>query len=344
MVSGNEAGLNPSELPRIERRRGMGCLVAAMVLVAFLGAVGFVLAGVGTAMGGVSGDHIREAVVSRVPGARRHLVWIEARGLMLEGGTGMGAGAGITRDVLAMLERATDDSAVGGVLLELDTPGGSVTDADKIHRQIRRLHDQGKKVVVLMGDVCASGGLYAAVAADHVIAMPTTITGSIGVIISGLNVADLMSQHGIRDTSIASGSNKAMLSPTLPVDPAHVEILRSVVDSMYQRFLRLISEGRNLPVDQFKSLADGRVLTADQALAAKLIDQIGYSDDAVATLRTLVGTEPLDVVRYEVEPSLFEMLKAQVHPPTAESALLARAFAAPRAMYLLSPSLGAGFP
>lgn len=336
--------MNPSELPRIERRRGLGCLISAMVLVAFLGGLGFVLAGLGAAAGSADGDRIREQVVSRIAGARRHVVWIEARGLLLEGPSGMGEGPGITRDVLAMLERATEDSAVGGVLLELDTPGGSVTDADKIHRKIRLLREQGKKVVVLMGDICASGGLYAAVAADHIVALPTTITGSIGVIISGLNVADLMSQHGVKDTSIVSGPNKALLSPTLPVDPGHVEILRGVVDAMYQRFLRLVSEGRNLPSDQIKTLADGRVLTAEQALAAKLIDQIGYSDEAVATLRTLVGTEPLDVVRYEVEPSLFEMLKAQVHPPTAESALLMRAFAAPRAMYLLSPALAGGAP
>jgi protease-4 len=124
-------------------------------------------------------------VVERTPGARRHLAWIEARGVMLQGPAGLGEGAGITRDLSSMLERATVDSTVAGVLLELDTPGGSVTDADKIHRQIGLLKAQGKKVIVLMGDVCASGGLYAAVAADRIVALPTTITGSIGVIISG---------------------------------------------------------------------------------------------------------------------------------------------------------------
>ncbi len=330
--------MTPSETPRIERRRGVGCLVAAMILVAFLGGVGFLLAGLGAGSAGGPGDHIRESVVERTPGARRHLVWIEARGVMFEGPAGLGEGAGITRDVLHMLERATTDTTVAGVLLELDTPGGSVTDADKIHRQIGLLKAQDKKVVVLMGDVCASGGLYAAVAADRIVAMPTTITGSIGVLISGLNVADLMAQHGIKDTTITSGANKALLSPTLPVDPAHVEILKGVVDAMYQRFVKLISEGRGLPIDQIRPVADGRVLTADQALAARLVDQIGYADDAVAALRTLVGVEPLDVVRYDVEPSLIELLKAQTRPTTPEATLLSRIFAAPRALYLLAPA------
>jgi protease-4 len=113
-------------------------------------------------------------------------------------------------------------------------------------------------------------------------------------------VADLMAQHGIKDTTIASGANKALLSPTLPVDPAHVEILKGVVEAMYQRFLKLVSEGRGLPMEQLRPIADGRVLTADQALEARLVDQIGYADDAVAALRSLVGAEPLDVVRYEV--------------------------------------------
>lgn len=327
--------MTPTEHPRLERRRGVGCLVAAMILVSFLGGLGFLLAGLGAGAG--DGDRVRVSSMDRVPGARRHVAWIQARGILLEGGAGLGEGPGITRDTLALLERATIDSTVAAVVLELDTPGGSVTDADRIHRQLGLLKAAGKKVIVLMGDLCASGGLYAAVAADRILAMPTTVTGSIGVIISGLNVADLLAQHGVKDTSITSGPNKALLSPTLPVDPAHTEILKGIVDAMYQRFVKLVSEGRGLTLEQVKAVGDGRLLTAEQALAAHLIDEIGYPEDAMRTARELAGTEPLDVMRYEIEPTLIELLKSQARPPVPAVMLLANSLSAPRAMYLLSP-------
>jgi protease-4 len=307
-----------------------------MVALAFLGGLGFLLAGVGGPGGGGPG-RIREIPVEKVTGARQRLVLIEARGLMIDGQGGMGEGPGFTRSLLTMLEEAAIDSTVEGVLLELDTPGGSVTDADEIHHRIKGLREKGKHVVVLMGDLCASGGLYAAVAAEKIVARPTTLTGSIGVIISGLNIASLLEQHGVKDTSVVSGPNKALLSPTQPVDPAHVALLKGIVDAMYQRFVKLVSEGRNLPSDRLATVADGRLLTADQALAAGLVDQIGHAEEALSLLKTTAGGGPFEIVRYEVEPTLLDLLKSATGRATPETALMARVFAAPRAMYLATP-------
>ena len=314
-----------------------------MAGLALLGGIGFALAGFAGAAGGPS--RIREIVTERVTGAHGRLAWIEARGVMFTGGGGLGEGAGITESLLARLEHAAQDESVAGILLELDTPGGSVTDADLVHERLVRLKAQGKKIVVLMGDLCASGGIYAAVAADKVLAHPTTITGSIGVIISALNVSDLMANYGIKDTSITSGPNKAMLSPTRPVDPEHEAILKGVVDALYQRFVKLVAEGRNLPVEKVRALADGRIYTADQAKADGLIDGIEYTEGAMTALRELTAGGPYDVVRYEMEPALFDLFKAAVSRPDPQSALAARVLAGPRALYMLSPGLtGGGLP
>jgi len=318
------------------RRRGVGCLVAAMVGLAFLGGLGFVFAGLGGA-GAVGPGQIRERTVEKGAGARQRLVLIEARGLMIEGQSGLGEGPGITRPLLTMLEAAALDSTVEGILLSLDTPGGSVTDADQIHHRLTGLREKGKHVVVLMGDLCASGGLYSAVAAEKIVARPTTLTGSIGVIISGLNIAALLEQHGVKDTSVVSGSNKALLSPTQPIDPAHVALLKDIVDAMYQRFVKLVSEGRNLPADKLAAVADGRLLTAEQALAAGLVDQIGHDEDALATLKALAGGGPFEIVRYDVEPTLLDLLKSASGRASPETALWARVLSAPRAMYLATP-------
>jgi protease-4 len=258
--------------------------------------------------------------------------------VLIEGSSGMGDGPGLTGPLREMLERAAEDTRVAGVLIELDTPGGSVTDSDLLHAQMGKLRDAGKKVHVLMGDLCASGGVYLAVGAERVQALPTTVTGSIGVMISGLNVAGLMARYGVEDTSVTSGPNKAMMSPTRAVEPEHQRILQGIVDAMYDRFVKLVSEGRKLPLERVKAFADGRLLTADEALAAGLVDAVGYADAAMDALREAAGEGPFEVVRYDVEPSLFELLKARAAPPEPNAwlSLLTRA---PRAMYLFAPSL-----
>ncbi|MSP73393.1 MAG: signal peptide peptidase SppA [Myxococcales bacterium] len=315
-------------------RRGLGCLVTAMVGLAFLGAIGFMLAAAGGGPG--LSARLREVPHRQVEGAAGRIAWLELHGPMVAGDMGFAGGAGITQDTLAMLERAVDDPTIKGILLHLDTPGGSVTDADRIHSAITKARAKSKTVFVLMDDLCASGGVYAAVAAQEIWALPTTVTGSIGVIIAALNASKLLEKIGIEDTSITSGPNKAMLSPTRPVDPEHTRILQGVVDAMYERFVTLVAQGRNLPTEKVRALADGRILTAEQAVSGGLVDHIGDADAALDALQTDIGQGSLDIVRYEVEPSLADLLRATLGRPDPQAALFAQIFGAPRAMYLFS--------
>lgn len=302
----------------------MGCLLALMGLLAVVGFVGLGLTGLGGATGG-----IEELLEEGRPGAKK-LVIIDIRGpLMRSGGFG-----GATDDTLRMLERALDDEAVVGVLLRVDTPGGSVTDADLIHHQIGRLKKTKRKVLVHMGDLCASGGYYLAAAADEIWALPTTVTGSIGVIISNIEVGGLLERFGVRDDSIASGRNKQLLSPFHPLTPEQRGLLQGIVDAMYQRFLEVVAEGRGIEVDAFRHLADGRVLTARTAEEAGLIDTIGYPEDALSRLKSMAGEEVYHVVRYRSAPGLSDLLgvRAEAPRPLVEELLLA-----PRPMYLYAP-------
>lgn len=313
------------EHPRNERR-GIGCLLVLMGLLAVVGVVGMTLSGLpGGAAGGID-----EIVEEARPGAPK-LVIIDLRGPMMRG---EGLGGGVTDDALRMLDRALEDDLVAGVLLNIDTPGGSVTDADLIHHRIGRLKSKKRKVLVHMGDLCASGGYYAAVAADEIWALPTTVTGSIGVIISNLEFGGLLERFGVRDDSIASGRNKQLLSPFHPLTPEQRGLLQGIVDAMFQRFLDVVAEGRGLEVDAFRHLADGRVLTAQEAEAAKLVDTIGYPEEALDRLRRMVGEEQHAVVRYRITPGLGAMFGVQ---SAARRPLVEELLVAPRPMYLYAP-------
>ena len=318
-------------------RRGVGCLLVTISGLAMLGMLGVMFA---TALGGGAAgvDDTMEVRVESHPDAKKKLAVIEVRGVLVRGSGGIGRGKGATAYALRMLEKAATDERVTGVLLHLDTPGGSVTDADLLHERIKRMRAEGKAVLVHMGDLCASGGYYAAVAANEIWALPTSITGSIGVIIQSLNVHELLARHGISDQSITSGENKGLLSPTKPMTDAQRRLLQDVVDHLHARFVKLVAEGRGLESYAVAGLADGRILTAKQALDAKLVDGIGYRERAIEKLKQLSEGGPFNVVRYARRPSLWDALTASSNgPPDAASALVEHISAAPRAMYLYAP-------
>ncbi|MCB9524424.1 MAG: signal peptide peptidase SppA [Myxococcales bacterium] len=311
------------------RRRGLGCLFGVLALSAVLGAFGLGLAGL---LGG-GGGAVLEEVESARADAKGKIVVITLRGAMLDGAMGLQA-QGVTGTALKHLEAARKDDRVKAVFLELDTPGGAVTDADLIHRAVVKLQSQGKKVLVHMGDLCASGGYYVAAAADEVWALPTTLTGSIGVIIRSLNVSRLLERIGVDDESVASGPNKQILSMTRPVTPEQRALLQGIVDELYTRFVEVVAAGRDLPPETVRPLADGRLFTARQAAEAKLVDAVGYRDEALDRLKALAGEGPFEVVKYRAQPNLFDLFR----PPGAAMGRLADALlreaGGPRAMYL----------
>ena len=204
---------------------------------------------------------------------------------------------------LKKIRAATQDEEIEGLYLLLDTPGGEVTLSDIIADAVQRFKqaDTNRFVLVEMGSLCCSGGYYIAAGADYIIAHPTTITGSIGVIMATINAAELAKKIGIESVVIATGTNKAMLDPLKPVDQEHVKIFKKAVDVDYERFLSIVSKGRKIPVDTLRPIADGRILSAVEAKELKLIDAIGYSEDAEAQLAKMAKAEEIRIIRYKDE-------------------------------------------
>ena len=241
-------------------------------------------------------------------------------------------------ECLRQIRAARQDDAVAGILFEVDSPGGEVTAADEIHRELTLFKESraDRRIVVLVHDLAASGGYYISVPADRIVAQPTALVGSIGVILQTLNVAGLSEKIGVTDTTIKSGKNKDLLNPFRPVDPEQIALLQESIDAMYARFVDLVAQGRGLKADAVRPLADGRVFTADEALKHKLVDAIGYWDEAFAEMAGLLGADDLYVVTYQAPKSFFEELLG-AHPRLPDLRALWAGAGAPRRMYLWRP-------
>ncbi len=203
--------------------------------------------------------------------------------------------------ILDQIRQATNDEKVRGIILEVDSPGGAVTPSDEIYHALRqfRASDDDRRIVVFTRDMAASGAYYAAMAGDVIVAEPTAIIGSVGVMIQTLNWQELSSRIGIRDTTIKSGESKDMLNPFRTTTEEEIAILQTLVDSMFERFLGIVKEGRGWSAEQLERVADGRVFTATDALAEDLIDAVGYWDEAAAMMANLLDVRDLRVIRYE---------------------------------------------
>lgn len=241
-------------------------------------------------------------------------------------------------DCLRQIRAARQDDAIAAILLEVDSPGGEVTAADEIHRELQLFKEsrEDRKIVVLVHDMAASGGYYISAPADRILAQPTALIGSIGVIMQTLNIQGLSEKIGVTDTTIKSGKNKDLLNPFHPVDPEQVKLLQGSVDAMYDRFLDLVAQGRSIPKADLKPLADGRIFTANEALKHKLIDGIGYWDDAMDAMADLLGVDDILVVTYQVEKTFFDRLMGAHTPLPGLQSLLAAA-GTPRRLYLWRP-------
>jgi protease IV len=199
------------------------------------------------------------------------------------------------------LQKAEQDNKIAGVILRIDSPGGSVTASDIIHHDITEFKKRRKIPVLacIMG-VGASGGYYAAAAADKIIAHPTAITGSIGVILMKFNVAGLMGKLGVEEQTVKSGDKKDIMSPFRRATPEEEKLAQEIINQFHSRFLDVVMarSGNTLSRDELRKLADGRVYTAGQALQVRLIDKIEYLDDVVSGLRKTIGDEKARVVSY----------------------------------------------
>ncbi|WP_017325566.1 signal peptide peptidase SppA [Synechococcus sp. PCC 7336] len=219
-----------------------------------------------------------------------------------------------SRKVAARLRQLAKEDRVKGVLLKLNSPGGTVGASQELYRAVKKVREN-KPIVVAVGDLAASGAYYTASAADEIVAYPGSLVGSIGVIIQGINAAELLEKIGISPETIKTGQFKDLLSPTRALSEPERELLADLIDNAYQQFIEDVARGRqHLPenaeavlseevmqaregmtVEQVRQLADGRIFTGQQALAAGLVDELGGIDEAIANLRTWIGNDDIPV-------------------------------------------------
>ncbi|MEM9419551.1 MAG: signal peptide peptidase SppA [Planctomycetota bacterium] len=198
------------------------------------------------------------------------------------------------------LDTAATDGRVKAVILRLNTPGGAVTASDAMYRDVLRFKEQtGKPVVVMMMDVAASGGYYLACAGDEIVAYPTTVTGSIGVIIQTVSLQPALSRIGISTEALTSGPNKDAGSPFGEMTDEHRAVLQGIVDEFYARFTEVVRASRpEIPADRFAEVTDGRVVSGDRALEVGLVDRLGDLDDAFGRAKALAGVSDANLVVY----------------------------------------------
>jgi protease-4 len=261
-----------------------------------------------------------------------------------EGSLGFGGRESAVARVREQLERAREDAEVRGVLLRIHSPGGTVTASDVIYREILRFKEETKRPVVAqcMG-LCASGGYYVAMAADRVLAHPTSVTGSIGVIFSGLSLAGLLEKLGVEDQTLTSGPFKDAGSPLRRMTPEEREQLQSVIDDLFASFVEVVRRGRPaLAADAVTRLADGRIYSARQAQQAGLVDALGYLPEAVDELKQRAGVAEARVVVYRRPREWSENLYSASGAPEPRllrenASRLAAALGGPAFLYLWWP-------
>ncbi len=224
---------------------------------------------------------------------------IEIRGLITQ-----------SQGIIDELHQYKDDEGVKAIILRIDSPGGGVGPSQEIYREVSKIKSENrKKVVASMGSVAASGGYYIASASDLIVANPGTITGSIGVLMEFTNIEELFRKIGIKGVVLKSGEHKDIGSPFREMTPEEKKLIQSVIDNVHQQFIQAVADGRKMDRSKVAQVADGRILTGEQAKQLGLVDQLGNLHDAIDTAAKMVGIEGKPQVLYPKRKfSLLELL------------------------------------
>ncbi len=220
---------------------------------------------------------------------RDHIQVVRLTGMIIDKADGsiFTSSAGSSNSVLKELRKALKSKKVKAVLLRVNSPGGTVPMSQEIHEAILQLKEKGKPVVVSMGDVAASGGYYIACAADKIVANPGTLTGSIGVIINLMNLKGLTDKVGLEPEVIKSGLFKDIASPYRKMTKEEHDILQALIMDSYDQFTTAVANGRKMPIEKVRTIADGRIYSGRQALKLGLVDELGSYTDALALLQKI---------------------------------------------------------
>lgn len=222
--------------------------------------------------------------------------------------------------LLENLDRAACDDNVKAVILRINSPGGTVVASGLMHDEVMHFRETtDKPVVAVLMDMATSGGYYVACACDQIVAQPSTVTGSIGVLMLMFDATGTMNKIGLRSEAITSGKYKDAGSPMRPMLPDERELFRNIVMDMYERFVAVVIDGRpNLTDEQVRRLADGRVYTANQALEAGLVDDIATLRETTCRLKEQLGLRRVRLVTYQrpydYRPNYYA--NAPLQPPT----------------------------
>lgn len=240
--------------------------------------------------------------------------WVSIRGPIMSSESGKPWERG-AEQWARRIEQLADTKGVKAIVLDINSPGGSVGAVQEIYTRILRVKKEKKiPFVALFGDVSASGGYYLGAACDRIVAHPGTITGSIGVIFSVSNMEGLFAKVGYKQEPIKSGKHKDIGSPARPMTPEERAILQSLIDDAYGQFVQAVADGRKMTVEQVRPLADGRIYSGNQAKDAGLVDVLGDSFDATKLAAELGGIkDEKPRVRRDTEKlnDIFELLEAR---------------------------------
>lgn len=200
---------------------------------------------------------------------------------------------------MKLLNHVKDDTTVKGVVIKVNTPGGGVVESAQIHDKIVEIQEEANKpVYISMGSMAASGGYYISAPAEKIFASADTMTGSLGVIMQGVNITELADKIGIEFNTIKSGEFKDIMSQTREMTKEEQNILQDMIDNAYQGFVEVIASGREMSENQVRELADGRIYDGRQALDNQLIDGLGYAEDVINEMKNDVGLEDAAVIQY----------------------------------------------
>jgi protease IV len=215
------------------------------------------------------------------------------------------------------LTRAEEDEHIKAIVLRINTPGGSVTASDLVYHELKVFKKKrAVPIIAAIMDLGTSGGYYIATAADHILAHPSTITGSIGVIMVTMNAEGLLEKVGVQPAAIVSGPKKSMGSPFRPMNEEEQAIFQATIDHLFEQFLAVVKEGRpGLSMEQIRTLADGRIFTADIAKVNGLVDSIGYLDEAIDLAKKEANLKQARVVTYTRGGGIHQNIYSQFDPP-----------------------------
>ncbi len=226
-----------------------------------------------------------------------------------------------------VLSKAASDYQVKAVVFDINSPGGSPVASDRIYEQIQNFKNEtGKPVVFLMGEIAASGAYYIASAADFIVANPSTLTGSIGVILESYNLEELYKKIGVSKNTFKQGDYKDILSDSRPITEEERKIINNLNENTYNLFISRVASGRKKSEDQIRTIANGQIYSGTQAKELGLVDSLGNFDEAVYQAKSLANIQDYQVIEYSTG-SVWKEIFGSIQAPSLSNLIQAVSFA-----------------